>query len=192
MDLFSFMGKIEHPKSLSSDVSGLFCTEYFNTTDILRMDDSLLIKRIFRVILTGNEKWAYDGERGAFYYNEPNLIRINSMSCAMMSNYFSFSNNYILKHGQFRSDGKGCILFKNDNCCNLDDFIKWLKDKHKAMPVEVYAVLRRPVLLRARFYYDPNPRFRGVHALVEPKCKNSVAPIVNLKKELFKSEINDD
>ena len=186
------MGKIEHPKSLSSDVSGLFCTEYFNTTDTLRMGDSLLIKRVFRVVLTGNEGWKYDSERCVFYYKEANLIRTNNLSCAMMSNYFSFCDDKVLKHGQFRSDGEENILFKNDNCSNLVDFIKWLKNKHETLPVEIYAVLRYPVLLCARFYYNPNPRFRGVHICVEPKDVDSVAPTISLKRELFKSIVTDD
>lgn len=186
------MGRIEHPKILPSNISELFCTEYYGTRDTLRLDESLLVKRIFRIILTGDEEWAYDDECSAFCYFEPNLIRTGSPLCAMLSNYFSFCGNDTLSHGQFRSDGEGRILFKNNNCNCLDDFIKWIKDKRETMPVQVYAVLRYPVLLRARFSYNPNPRFRGVHVSVEPKDKNSIAPVIDFKRELFKSEIIHD
>ena len=182
-DINIFMGKLKHDNIIDCADSENFCTEDFETVDYLNMDTQDLIKYIGKEILTGEEDWFYCDAKKTYFYNQFNKIIVDNNSAKMMSNYFSFSNDDNPKYGMFCNGHNQEIHFNFDNGKKgLNNFKKWLKEKYNSpMPVEIYYVMQYPEIINRRFYYESNPRFKGVHVTAKSNSGN-LDPTISIKK----------
>ena len=178
-DLNIFMGNMEHDNLKDYYDSENFCTDRNATVDFLNMESQILLKYVGKEILTGDEEWLYSKDKKTYFYNQFNKIKVNNNSAKMMCNYFSFSNDDNPERGQFCNGINQEIQFNIDK---VENFKNWLREKYNStMPVEVYYVMQYPEVISRRFYYNFNPRFKGVNISAKSNSGN-LDPIVSIKK----------
>lgn len=152
--------------------------------DEYSFEKSIIIKRIGKNILTGDEKWRYDQETKTYAYfqenkfNEEGLGEFDTMMCT----HFRWQPyNIEIQESKFQGNSNGEIMFNfyNDSK-GLDYFKKWLKEQFiKGQPVEVQFALQFPILIKkAKIYnwcYLNNREFSNI------SCINGddILPILN-------------
>ena len=188
-DIKVFLGKLTHENITDEKITQTFCNDIYSTTDYLNLEDEILYKYVGKEILTGNEDWYYSKEKGTYYYNQFNKARDEDNNLKMLCNYFSFSNNKVLKWGQFQSGKNEEIHFKYDEQkIDIDGFKSWLNSKFKeGHPIEVYFVMQYPNIICKRFTYNSDPRFvnfKGVHYNFESK-NGGLAATFSSDKNIF-------
>lgn len=181
----NFIGAITHNYLKSGLDSQLFCNSPSRTVDSLNLKNHCLIKTVDREFLTGSEDWFYDESRGTYYYNQYNKLVVKNNSAQMMCNYFIFSESDHPRWGQFCNGENQEIHFNFDNGDKgINGFKSWLKEKYESSsPVVVYYVMEYPKIISRRCYYNSNPRFKGVHSLIETK-NGGLTPSIVYKKSL--------
>jgi hypothetical protein len=127
--------------------------------DEYSIDKNIIIKRIGKNILTGNEEWRYDQDTKTYAYfqenkfNEDGLGKFDTMMCT----HFRWQPYSIeIEESKFQGSSNGEIMFNfyNDSK-GLDYFKKWLKEQFlKGKPIEVYFALQFPILIEKEKIYN--------------------------------------
>lgn len=127
--------------------------------DEYSLDKNIIVKRIGKNILTGNEEWRYDEKTNTYAYfqenkfNEDELGKYDTMMCT----HFRWQPYGVkIEESMFQGNNKGEIMFNfYNNCKGLNYFKKWLKEQViKGQPVEVYFSLQFPILIKKEKIYN--------------------------------------
>lgn len=127
--------------------------------DEYSLDKNIIVKRIGKNILTGNEEWRYDEKTNTYAYfqenkfNEDELGKYDTMMCT----HFRWQPYGVkIEESMFQGNNKGEIMFNfYNNCKGLNYFKKWLKEQViKGQPVEVYFALQFPILIKKEKIYN--------------------------------------
>lgn len=127
--------------------------------DEYSFDENIIIKRIGKNILTGNEKWRYDQETNTYAYfqenkfNEDGLGKFDTMMCTHFR-WQPYSTK--IEESKFQGNSNGEIMFNfYNNSKGLDYFKNWLKEQFlKGKPVEVQFALQFPKLIKQEKIYN--------------------------------------
>lgn len=127
--------------------------------DEYSFDKNIIIKRIGKNILTGNEEWRYDEETNTYAYvqenkfNEDELGKYDTMMCT----HFRWQPYSVkIEESKFQGNSKGEIMFNFYNDCKgLNYFKNWLREQYtKGKPVEIYFALQFPILIKKEKIYN--------------------------------------
>ena len=127
--------------------------------DEYSFDKSIIIKRIGKNVLTGNEEWRYDEETNTYAYfqenkfNEEDLGKYDTMMCT----HFRWQPYSVkIEESKFQGNNNGEIMFNfYNNIKGLNYFKNWLKEQFaKGKPVEIYFALQFPILIKKEKIYN--------------------------------------
>lgn len=161
--------------------------------DVYNIENSIIIKKVGRNILTGNENWRYDFETKTFVYFQENKFNEDGLGKYdnMMSTHFRWQvYSKEVKYSMFQGNEKGEIMFKfYDKVESVDDFKEWLRNQYsKGNPVEVYFALQYPIIVKTEKTYN----WCYLHKLtrefshITVNSSNGIQPIINIGKRTIK------
>ncbi len=162
--------------------------------DIYNPENSIIIKKVGRNILTGDENWRYDYETKTFVYfqenkfNEDGLGKYDNMMCTRFR-WQEYSKE--VKYGMFQGNEKGEIMFKfYDKVESVDVFKEWLKNQFsKGIPVEVYFALQYPIIVKIEKAYNwcyLHKLTREFSHISVDNSSTGIQPIINISTRTIK------
>lgn len=158
--------------------------------DVYDVENSIIIKKIGKNILTGNENWRYDFETKTFAYFQENKFNDEGMGKYdnMMSTRFRWQTySKEIKSGMFQGNEKNEIMFKfNEKVDCVDEFKEWLRNQYsKGTPVEVYFALQYPIIIETEKAYNwcyLHKLTREFSHIIVNNSNNNIQPIINISK----------
>lgn len=158
--------------------------------DVYDVENSIIIKKIGKNILTGNENWRYDFETKTFAYFQENKFNDDGMGKYdnMMSTHFKWQTySKEIKFGMFQGNEKNEIMFKfNEKVDCVDEFKEWLGNQYsKGTPVEVYFALQYPIIIETEKAYNwcyLHKLTREFSHIIVNNSNNNIQPIINISK----------
>lgn len=162
--------------------------------DVYDIENSIVIKRVGKNILTGNENWRYDSETETFAYYEENKFNEDGLGRYdnMMSTHFRWQTySEKVKYSMFQGNEKGEIMFKfYDEVKSVSTFKKWLNEQYiKGVPVEVYYALQHPIIIKMEKVYNwcyLHKLTREFSHIMVNDNNDSVQPILNISDRIIK------
>lgn len=158
--------------------------------DVYDVENSIIIKKIGKNILTGNENWRYDFETKTFAYFQENKFNDEGMGKYdnMMSTRFRWQTySKEIKSGMFQGNEKNEIMFKfNEKVESVDAFKEWLRNQYsQGTPVEVYFALQYPIIIKTEKAYNwcyLHKLTREFSHIIVNNSSNGIQPIINISK----------
>ncbi len=195
-----YLASIEFVEPKNVLTSQYFCnwadSEKLETCDSLNISDGMLIQRIGKNVLTGEEEWFYDKESGTYYYYQFNKFNkdISGKYDKMLCTHFRWVEyTKSPKWSEFQGSNDNKIMFKYDRekteTGDVEGFKEWLKKQYNLnKPVEIYFIMQYPELSFNKDDYNPNPRFKPYH--IEIGVNGEIKPKVTTQYELYFDSVN--
>ena len=156
-----FLGALELKNDL---VKQHLCNSCENNNFFVRdrydFENNQIIKKTGMNILTGDENWRFDLETKTFAYYQENKFNENGLGKydTMMCNYFRWQPfNLEVKPSMFQGNDKGEIMFRYENCEDIEIFKNWIKEKYQqGHPVQILFALQYPNIIQKEKIYNWN------------------------------------